>query len=119
MYIKSYRDLIVWQKSMNVVVEIYKLTENFPRTETYGLISQMRRASVSMPSNIAEGTRRVSKKDMRHFLAIAYGSGMELETQIELSKRLEFGKIDDYKKIDSYLSESLKILNKMTRNTNY
>ena len=86
--INTYRDLIVWQKSMDLVVEIYKLTKNFPKSEIYGLTSQMKRCAVSIPSNIAEGRRRGSRKDYRHFLIIAYGSGAELETQIEIVKRL-------------------------------
>ena len=76
----SYKDLIVWQKSMEIVVLIYKLTEQFPTNEIYGLTSQIRRCSVSVPSNIAEGSRRGGQKDYRHFLTIAFGSGAELET---------------------------------------
>ncbi|NOQ68405.1 four helix bundle protein [Patescibacteria group bacterium] len=109
----SYKDLIVWQKSMDLIVEIYKLTDNFPRSEIYGLTSQMRRCSVSIPSNIAEGRRRGSKKDYRHFLIIAYGSGAELETQIEIAKRLQFNKNSDFIKVDSLLNEIMRMLNKM------
>lgn len=87
---ESYRNLVVWQKSVDIVVEVYRLTEKFPKEEIYGLTSQMRRASVSIPSNIAEGSRRGSKKDFKNFILIAYGSGSELETQIEISLRLGF-----------------------------
>ena len=111
--VNSYKDLIVWQKSMNLVVEIYKLTENFPRSEIYGLVSQMRRCAVSIPSNIAEGRGRGSKKDYRHFLIIAYSSGAELETQIEITKRLQFNKNVDLIKIDGLLNEVMRMLNKM------
>ena len=111
--INSYKDLIVWQKSMTLVVKIYKLTEFFPKSEIYGLTSQMKRCAVSIPSNIAEGRRRGSKKDYRHFLIIAYGSGAELETQIEIAKRLQFNKNSDFIKVDSLLNEVMRMLNKM------
>ncbi len=112
--IKTYKDLIVWQKSMELVVVIYTLTEEFPKIEIYGLTSQMRRASISIPSNIAEGRRRGSKKDYRQFLLIAYASGAELETQVEIAKRLSFGINLDYTKVDSLLNEVMRMLNKMT-----
>ena len=111
--INTYKDLIVWQKSMDLVVEVYKLTEFFPKSEIYGLTSQIRRCAVSIPSNIAEGRRRGSKKDYRHFLIIAYGSGAELETQIEIVKRLLFGNNINFIKVDSLLNEVMKMLNKM------
>ena len=111
--INTYKDLIVWQKSMNLVVEIYKLTEYFPRSEIYGLTSQMKRCAVSIPSNIAEGRRRGTRKDYRHFLIIAYGSGAELETQVEIVKRLPFGKNLDFVKVENLLNEIMRMLNKM------
>lgn len=84
--ISSYKDLLVWQKALELSVEIYNLTENFPKEEIYGLTSQIRRAAVSIPSNIAEGRYRGSKKDFSQFLRIAYASGAELETQLEIAK---------------------------------
>jgi len=114
--IHSYKDLIVWQRSINLVVAIYELTENFPKEEIYGLTSQIRRSAVSIPSNIAEGRYRGTKKDFTHFLRIAYGSGAELETQIEIAKRLEKTKKLDYSKVDSLLEEVMKMLNKMLSN---
>lgn len=113
MKIRSYENLIVWQKAISLVLEIYKLTENFPREEIYGLTSQMRRSSVSIPSNIAEGSRRGTRKDFRNFLITAFGSGAELETQIKISKQLPFGRNLDYLKIDLLLEEVMKILNKL------
>lgn len=98
---------------MDLVVAIYELTEQYPRTELYGLTSQTRRAVVSIPSNIAEGRRRGSRKDFRQFLIIAFGSGSELETQIEIAKRLPFGKELDYSKSDNLLNEVMKMLNSM------
>ena len=109
----TYKDLIVWQKAVDLVVEIYKLTSVFPRSETYGLTSQMRRSAISIPSNIAEGRRKSSRKDYRHFLTIAYGSGAELETQVEIAKRLSFGTTLNYKKLDELLVEVMKMLNKI------
>jgi len=109
----SYKDLIVWQKSMELVVEIYDLTDKFPKSEIYGLVSQMRRAAVSIPSNTAEGRRRGSRKEFRQFMLISYGSGAELETQIEIAKRLSFGSKLDYSKIDGKLNEIMRMLNKI------
>lgn len=111
--IDSYKDLIVWQRSMDLVVAIYELTNKFPKSELYGLTSQMRRCAISIPSNIAEGRRRGTRKDYRQFLIIAYGSGAELETQIEIAKKLLFGKNLNYFRVDSLLNEVMKMLNKM------
>ena len=88
--VKSFRDLIGWQKSMDLAVQVYHATATFPREEVFGLTSQMRRAGVSTPSNIAEGQARNSTGEFKHFLGIALGSLAELETQVELSLRLQF-----------------------------
>ncbi len=111
--INSYKDLIVWQKSMRLALETYKLTEKLPKEEIYGLTSQMRRCAVSIPSNIAEGRRRGSRKELERFFIIAYGSGAELETQVELLKQLPFGNKLGYNNIDSLLSEVIRMINKM------
>ena len=111
--IYTYKDLIVWQKSMNLVVEVYELTDKFPKTEIYGLTSQMRRSSISIPSNIAEGRRRGTRKDYRHFLLIAYSSGAELETQIEIAKRLSMGENLNYARVGGLLNEVMRMLNKI------
>ena len=84
----SHKDLIVWQRAMQLVVDVYRSTKSFPREETYGLISQMRRAAVSIPSNIAEGKGRYSRKELSQFLLNARGSLLELETQIEIARAL-------------------------------
>lgn len=102
-----YKDLIVWQKAMELVVLVYAFVKNLPREELYGLSDQMRRAVVSVPSNIAEGYMRGSKKEFSHFLTIAMGSCAELETQIELCKRLGF--CSDTIKIDDMITEILKM----------
>tara|TARA_B100000315_G_scaffold209955_1_gene205953 strand:- start:479 stop:856 length:378 start_codon:yes stop_codon:yes gene_type:complete len=88
--IKSYRDLIVWQKSMELVKEVYLITKALPKEEQYGLTSQIRRSSISIPSNIAEGYGRHSTNDYLRFLQIATGSLYELQTQLEISRNLDF-----------------------------
>jgi four helix bundle protein len=87
---KNYRDLIAWQKAMDLVEVVYKATGQFPKEEIYGLTNQLRRAVVSIPSNIAEGQGRKSDNDFRRFLAISYGSLREVETQILIVKRLNY-----------------------------
>lgn len=113
MYLSSYKELIVWQKSIKLVTDIYFLTDRFPKTEIYGITSQMRRAAVSIPSNIAEGYGRKSSKEYAQFYAIAYGSGLELETQLIICKNLAFAREEAYKKIDMLLTEVLKMLHTM------
>ncbi len=114
----GYKELIVWQKSVKLVVAVYDLTESFPKEEIYGLTSQMRRAAVSIASNIAEGRMRGTKKDFVQFLRIAFGSGAELETQIIVAKQLQKTKNLDYQKIDSLLEEVMKMLNVMIKKLN-
>lgn len=88
--VRSYRDLIVWKKAMSLVLEIYRSTQGFPKIETYGLTSQLRRAAVSIPSNIAEGQARLSTGEFKQFLGNARGSLMEVETQIILAQSLDY-----------------------------
>lgn len=111
--ISSHKELIVWQKGVALVLLVYKLTKKFPREEIFGLTAQIRRASISIPSNIAEGRSRGTRKDFIHFLRIAYGSGAELETQLTIAKSLGFGTETDYNKIEQLLVEVLKMLNSM------
>lgn len=112
---KSFKELIVWRKSMDLVLEIYKITENFPVSERYGLISQVRRAAIAIPSNIAEGYVRFHIKEYSQFINIAFASGAELETQLELSKKLNYIKENDYNRVISLLNEIMKMLNKLFR----
>jgi len=86
----SYRDLIVWQKAIAMVTDIYRTTQNFPRHETYGLTSQIRRSAVSVASNIAEGQGRLSRREFRHFLGMARGSLLEMETQVVITENLGY-----------------------------
>jgi four helix bundle protein len=87
---ESYRDLRVWQRAMEYVIAIYSATQSFPKEETYGLSSQMRRAGVSIPSNIAEGKGRLTDRDRAHFYSQARGSLLELETQIQIAVSLGY-----------------------------
>ncbi|MCY0966354.1 four helix bundle protein [Parathalassolituus penaei] len=87
---RKYQNLVVWQRSMSLVEDIYIVTATFPEHEKFGLISQMRRAAVSIPSNIAEGSGRGSDRDFRRFLLLARGSLTELDTQLILAERLGF-----------------------------
>jgi len=88
--LKSYRDLLVWQKALELVIYVYRFSAQFPRDELFGLTSQLRRAAVSVPSNIAEGYGRGSRNEYLHFLSIAQGSLKELETQTILADRLNY-----------------------------
>src|SRR5208337_1783297 len=88
---QSFRDLKLWQRSMQLTIAIYRLTREFPRAEIYGLTSQIRRAAVSVPSNIAEGQGRLDPGEFRQFIGIARGSICELQTQLEIARALEFG----------------------------
>ncbi|RJP47575.1 MAG: four helix bundle protein [Armatimonadetes bacterium] len=114
MCLKSYKELIVWQKAIQLVKEIFILTGNFPASELYGLVSQMRRSAISVPSNIAEGYGRRSSKEYIHFCSIAYGSALELETQMIIAKELGFAKEQDFLKANQLLEEVLRMLNTMT-----
>lgn len=109
MELKSYKELIVWQKAIALVKEIYIITGKFPQNEVYGLASQMRRAAISIPSNIAEGYSRRGRKEYLQFLRISYGSSTELETEIIIAKDLY--KNTSYDLADSLLDEILKMLN--------
>lgn len=90
MALRSYQDLIGWQKSLDLVTHVYRLTRKFPREEIYGLTSQLRRAAVSIPSNIAEGQGRLSRGEFKQFLGHARGSIFELESQVLIARNLEF-----------------------------
>ena len=90
MTIKSFRDLRVWRAAVDVVESVYRLTQGFPKQEAYGLTSQIRRAAISIPSNIAEGHTREHNKEFLHHLSVAQASLAELETQLEIAKRLEY-----------------------------
>ncbi len=106
---KTFKDLIVWQKARDLTVLVYKITDVFPKSELYGLTNQMRRAAISISSNIAESYHRFHAKEKNQFLAIAFGSGSELESQFEIAKIL-FPSFD-YSQGELLLSEVMKLLN--------
>jgi len=107
---KHYKDLLVWQKGMNLAKLVYKLTMRFPSEERYGLTSQMRRAAVSVPSNIAEGQARRSTNEFMQFLSVAEGSLAELDTQLSLSVELAFATYSDVEAALKEIDELQKML---------
>lgn len=108
---KAHTELIVWQKSIKLVTLVYKLTSVFPDSEKFGLTNQMRRCSVSIPSNIAEGFASKGDQEFLYFLKIAYGSSAELETQLIIAKELTFTTEEDFDKVYVLLIEVRKMLN--------
>ena len=109
--VQSYRDLIVWKKAMNLVLDVYRSTHAFPKTETYGLVSQLRRAAVSVPSNIAEGQARLSTLEFKQSLGHARGSLMEVETYILLAQELAYLERDRSESLLASSAEVGRILN--------
>ncbi|MCT4588621.1 MAG: four helix bundle protein [Carboxylicivirga sp.] len=107
---KTFRELVVWQKSMDLVTEIYEKTRNFPDEEKYGLTNQIRRASVSIPSNIAEGFGRKSDGDFARFVSIAMGSNYEVQTQLEIARNVGFMETGQLKILIEKLEEIDKML---------
>lgn len=113
--IRSHRDLIVWQKAMDLVVTVYRATETFPKAETYGLTSQIRRAVTSIPANIAEGQGRRLAKEFVYFLANARGSLLELDTHLEAATRLGYLKAAVHADLQAQLDEVGRMLNGLMR----
>lgn len=109
----GYKNLIVWQKGKNLCIRIYRLTDSFPDSERFGLISQLRRAAVSIPSNIAEGSKRNTRRDQNQFYTIAYGSGAEIETQLCISKELFPKLAKEVEVVENDLQEVMRMLNKL------
>lgn len=108
--LKSFKNLIVWQKASDLAVAVYKTTEKFPQSEVYGLSNQMRRAVISISSNIAEGFKRNYIKEKIQFYNIAYGSSAELESQIEISKKLNYFSEMTHRELSNLISEVSKML---------
>ena len=106
----NFKELHIWQDSMDIVEDIYKGTVNFPKNEQFGLVSQINRCSVSIPSNIAEGSGRDSNKDFRRFLSISLSSAFELETQLIIANRIGFLKKDDFERIIEKLNKVQKMI---------
>ncbi len=109
--VRSFKDLVAWQKSMALVTEVYRVSQEFPKEEIFGLISQTRRSAVSVPSNIAEGHARTSKKEFQYFLSNARGSLAELETQLTIAHQLAYINETTITQLLNQLWEVARILN--------
>jgi four helix bundle protein len=107
---QSYRELVVWQRAMQLTIAVYRLTRDFPKEELYGLTSQIRRAAVSIPSNIAEGQGRATAGEFRQFLGIARGSNCEVQTHLEIACALDFGKRELIDEAQALSNEVRKML---------
>ncbi len=115
--VKSYKELLIWQKGIQIVLKVYKLTNSFPKDEIYALTSQLKRASVSIPSNIAEGFGRQTDKSFNHFLNISRGSLNEIETQLIIAKELGFIQDENlYNDLLFLIEEESKMINAFTKN---
>ena len=112
---KPHKSLEVWKQSMDLVLEIYQVTKQFPNNEGYGIAMQIRRAAVSVPSNIAEGAARQTKKEFMNFLHIAQGSLSELDTQIDIASRLEYINLETRKRLDDKMQPVDKMITGLIR----
>ena len=115
MSLKSYRDLEVWQKAIDLVVECYQITKKFPKSEIYGLTSQLQRAAVSIPANIAEGRGRQHTREFVQHLSIAYGSLAELETHLQIAHRLNYIDIGNLDQLLEKTAEIGRMINGLRR----
>jgi four helix bundle protein len=115
MALKSYRELETWQIAMELVAEVYRVTKLFPKEEIYGLTNQLRRAAVSVPSNIAEGQGRDSTKEFLHHLSMAHGSLCELETQLLIAQRLEYLTQEDTNRLALLAASVGRLINGLSR----
>ncbi|MFC1569385.1 four helix bundle protein [bacterium] len=111
--IKHFRDLRVWQKGIEIVKEIYRITNHYPKVENYGLSSQMRRSAISIPSNRTEGFKRFHNKEFRQFLFIASGSAAELETQLFISKELKYIDENEYGQLIEKIDHLCRMLSQL------
>lgn len=107
---KNFKDLKIWQKGMDIAVSCFQLTDSFPSIERFGIVSQINRAGVSIPSNVAEGSSRTSEKDYGRFIEISLGSSFELETQLLIAQRLKFGDETKVADLITNVSEEQKML---------
>lgn len=114
----EYKKLIVWGKSIDFCTDIYRVTRSFPSKEDFGITSQLRRASVSIPSNIAEGSKRSTDKDFRSFLRIAHGSGAEIETQLLIAYKLNYLDKKKYIELGDSLDQIMKMLGGLIKKLN-
>lgn len=113
--IKSHRDLSVWQLGMEITERIYELTRDFPADERFVMVSQLRRAAISVPANIAEGNARSSTKEYLRFLAIAVGSLAEIETFLDLTARLKYGRLEAVQRLNDLIGKERRMLRGLQR----
>lgn len=106
----NFKNLNIWKQSINLAIDMYEETENFPKSEEYGLKSQLRRCAVSVPSNIAEGSSRSSNKDFNRFLEISQGSLFEMQTQLIISNKRQFIKEENFENIENQIIETQKMI---------
>jgi four helix bundle protein len=116
---QSFRDLIVWQRSIQLATAVYRVTGGFPKEEMYGLTSQIRRSAVSVPSNIAEGQGRLSTGEFRQFLGVARGSNFELQTQLEIARNLKIGDSELINEAEGLSHEVGKMIHAILERTNH
>ncbi len=116
---KNFKELRIWQKGMDIAVSCFQLTSSFPQAEKYGLVSQINRAGISIPSNVAEGSSRTSEKDYGRFIEISLGSSYELETHLLIAQRLQMGVQEEINKLITEVNDEQKMLmgfrNKLSR----
>ena len=112
---KNYKELMIWRKGIELVKVIYGLTNSFPKEEKYGIISQITRAAVSIPANIAEGSSRISDKDYCRFLQIALGSAFEVQTYLVIAKEMGWIDENDYNQAEVFLEEEIKMIHGFKR----
>jgi four helix bundle protein len=112
---KTHKDLDVWQKSIELVTKLYEITGTYPSHEIYGMVSQIRRASVSIPTNIAEGAARNHRKEFIQFIGISMGSASELETLLLISSKLKYLSLESYKKMSLELESIMRMLTNLQR----
>jgi four helix bundle protein len=115
---KNYKELHIWQKGIEIGKQVYLLTKQFPDSERFGIVSQITRAAVSIPANIAEGSSRNSDKDYARFLQLSLGSAFEVQTYLVIAKELNFVSIDSINKVESLLEEEIKMIHRFINTLN-
>lgn len=108
-----FKELVVWQKAIELAIDIYELTRTFPSEERFGLVTQMNRSAISIPSNIAEGAGRNSKKEFSHFLGVASGSASELETQLIICSKLKIGKSSEKESLSQKINSIQNMIHRL------
>ena len=115
---KNYKELIIWQKGIEIVKKVYILTKQFPGEEKFGIVSQITRAAVSIPANIAEGSSRNSDKDYARFLQISLGSAFEVQTYLIIAREMNWAKIENISELESLLEEEIKMIHRFINTLN-